>query len=312
MGLTNFPNGISSMGVPVNGGITGSVFYVSSTSGSDGNKGTDTGKPFATINKAVSACTANKGDVIYLMPGHVEDLADTSTTGAIDLDVAGISVIGLGNGSLRPRIDFNHADSDFIVGANNILVQNMDFEATVTGVKLGVAIEAAITGTTIDNCKFTVETTTTDEFLIAINLLAGCNDTTVSNCFMDAGLGGAATGVKLVGASDTVKICDNTIIGDYSQACIGGITTLSTNVFIERNLLVNGNANALGTVEAIELLTGTLGVIRENTIFSDVATLALTMVADTCLYANNKLSDDTGTGSTTAITSASVVASVDG
>jgi hypothetical protein len=265
-----------------------------------------------TLNAAVALCTANRGDRIIVLPGHYEDLADTSSSGAIDLDVAGISVLGVGSGSLMPRIDFNHADSDFIVGANNITIDNIHFEATVTVVKIGIAIEAGVTGTTISNCKFTVETTTTDEFLIGINLLAGCDDTTIKDCFMDMGLGGAATGIKLVGASDTVKVQDSTIMGDYSQACIAGITTLSTNVLIERNLLVNGNANALGTVEVIELLTGTLGIIRDNTWFCDVATHVLMCVGDTCLYSNNKASDDSGSGSTTATTSASVVASADG
>jgi len=268
-------------------------------------------KLLTSLNAAMNLCAANRGDTVYVLPGHVEDLADTSSSGAIDLDVAGINVIGLGSGSLQPRIDFNHADSDFLIGANNITIENIRFDATVTGVKLGVAIEAAVTGTTIRGCRFSVETTTTDEFLIAINLLAGCNDTTIEFCEIDMGLGGAATGIKLVGASDRVRIRDCEIVGDYSQACIAGITTLSTGVRIERNLLVNGNANALGTVEVIELLTGTLGIIRDNTWFSDVATHVLMCVGDTCLYSNNKASDDSGSGKTTATTSASVVASAD-
>jgi hypothetical protein len=39
---------------------------------------------------------------------------------------------------------------------------------------------------------------------------------------MDMGLGGAATAVKLVGASAKIDIKGNRIVGDYSQACIAG------------------------------------------------------------------------------------------
>ena len=76
MGLTNFPNGISSFGVPVLGGgaitTTGSIFFVDSVTGSNGNSGADSDHPFATIDYAIGKCTANKGDHILVMPGHNE------------------------------------------------------------------------------------------------------------------------------------------------------------------------------------------------------------------------------------------------
>jgi hypothetical protein len=315
MGLTNFPNGISSQGVPVTPGrmTTGNIFYVDVATGSDGNKGTSKSKPLASLNAAIGKCTANKGDLIYLMPNHYEDIADTSSSGAIDLDVAGISVIGLGSGSNMPRFDFNHADSDFLIGANNVTVENVNFEATVTGVKLGVAIEAGVTGTTIRGCKFTVETTTTDEFLISINLLAGCNNTIIEGNYIDMGLGGAAHAIKLVGASSDVRIYDNTIKGDYSTANIGGITTLSTEVDIRRNLLINGGSGGIGTEPVIEMLTGTTGYVVENHFFCNVATIAAMTVADTMFFSLNYASEDVGAaaGAVLRTGAASVTASAD-
>jgi len=309
MGLTNFPNGISSMGVPIIG-TAGSVFFVSSVSGSDGNRGTDTGKPFATLNKAVGSCTAGKGDVIYLLPGHVEDIGDTSAAGAIDLDVADISVVGVGRGNKMARFDFNDADSDFLVSADNILIQGVHFVATVTIVAIGVSIVDGSDNCEIRECKFSVETTTTDEFLVAINI-GVVSGTTIEDNKMDAGLGGAEHAILLNGASTGCYIRRNDIVGDYSVACIGGDTTLSTDYRIEQNLLINGNANALGAVAAIVMLTNSLGVIRNNTMWADVATHLLICTADTTLYSNNLCSDDSGTGSTNATTSATIVASAD-
>ncbi len=67
MGLTAFPNGISSMGVPVVGPTTGNVFFVDSGSGTradDTSHGRDSTKPFSTVDFAIGQCTASNGDII--------------------------------------------------------------------------------------------------------------------------------------------------------------------------------------------------------------------------------------------------------
>ena len=114
-GATNFPDGVLSRGVPLDGpGIPvtgGSVFHLSSTHAatSDNNTGEDPDFPFTTLDALIAKCTADKGDVILAYPGHVESIANAQ----IDLDVAGVSVIGLGRGTLRPRIDYDHANAIF-------------------------------------------------------------------------------------------------------------------------------------------------------------------------------------------------------
>lgn len=316
MGLTNFPNGISSQGVPVSAGgrmTTGSVFFVDSNTGSNGNKGTSSDKPFADIDYAVGRCTANKGDIIYVMPGHVEDLADTSTSGAIDLDVAGISVIGIGSGSLQPRIDFNHADSDFFIGADNVTVENMHFEATVTGVKIGVNIEDGVDYATVRNCRFTAETVGTDEFLVSIQTNDASNYATIEGCtiIMDAAGAVAAIGFVKDTLGTIVRNCY--IQGDFSTACIEGITTKSDNLLIDSNIIINGDPlGGLNTEPCIELLTGTSGIIKDNYCACDVATFILMIIGDECIYMGNMLTDDTSSAGVAAQTSASMTVSADG
>ena len=111
MGLSNYPNGwrngVVVRGVPIEIPHPGKVFWVNNSSvlaeggiaGSDGNDGTYQ-RPFGTIDYAVGRCTANRGDVIYVMPGHSETIGAAA---AVDFDVAGITVIGLGRGALQPR-----------------------------------------------------------------------------------------------------------------------------------------------------------------------------------------------------------------
>ncbi len=75
MGFTNFPSGITSLGMPVIPGIGGGIFSPQSKSffvapghgGSDGHDGRSIKRPLATVSKALSLCTADKGDTVYLI-----------------------------------------------------------------------------------------------------------------------------------------------------------------------------------------------------------------------------------------------------
>jgi hypothetical protein len=312
---SGFPNGVLIQGVPYQKPAAGQVYWVNGTTvvpnggkgGSNGNKGTYLA-PFATIDYAIGQCTAGRGDVIYVMPGHVETI---SAAASVDIDVDGVSIIGLGRGSDQARFDFTNAAGTVEVNADNCSIVNMNFHANVTSVVIGLSILTLATDTLVQGCTFDVETTTTDEFLISINLGVGCDRTVIDGCKMDMGLGGAAAGVKLVGASDHVQIKNSEFQGDYSLAIISGITTLSTNVLIENNLLLQGTTGGLNAVAVIVLLTGTTGVIRGNDIICDVATFALQTVADTCSFLNNNRTDDISEAKTSAQVSASVTASAD-
>lgn len=71
MTLTNFPNGISSFGVPVVGGIagipfTGNYYFVDPASGADGNEGSAE-LPLATLYEAYRRCVDGNNDVVVLV-----------------------------------------------------------------------------------------------------------------------------------------------------------------------------------------------------------------------------------------------------
>ena len=86
MALTNFPNGITSFGVPVLGGIngiplTGNWWFVNPAAGSDAYDGTSPQTPFQTIYRAYAAATAGNNDVIIL-------IGNGSTSGTARMSVA--------------------------------------------------------------------------------------------------------------------------------------------------------------------------------------------------------------------------------
>lgn len=72
MGLTNFPNGITSFGVPVLGGIngipfTGKYIFVKPDTGLNGNTGLSPSQAVQTLARALELATANQNDVIFLI-----------------------------------------------------------------------------------------------------------------------------------------------------------------------------------------------------------------------------------------------------
>ncbi len=83
MALTNFPNGITSFGVPVLGTVggiplTGTYFFVDPATGSDAYDGLSPETPFASLTSAYNSATAGNNDVIVL-------IGDGSTTGTARL-----------------------------------------------------------------------------------------------------------------------------------------------------------------------------------------------------------------------------------
>jgi len=278
----------------------GDIFFVQSghSAASDAaGYGNTPDKPFATLDYAVGKCTANQGDTIYVMPGHNEGI---TTAAQIALDMAGIRVIGLGWGSLKPTFDFDADAASFAVGASNIICENLRFRVSANAVTVGVDILAGFDYTQLLRCEFGYAETATDEFAIALRNNAGCDHTIIDECFFDAGAQAAVAAISLTGASDDPIIRNSRFLGAYSTACVNGITTLSTNLLIEDNLFYQG-----ATEPAIELLTNTTGIIRRNDIKTNLATMAAAIVADACYLFDNYYNEDVNPGTGALIGTAS-------
>jgi len=286
-----------------------SVFYVDSGSGADspGNYGTTYLKPFATIDFAVSQCTADSGDIIFVMPGHNEGIIADS---AIDLDVAGISVIGLGNGENRPTIDFDHADATFVVGADDILIENMIFRVSANAVTVGVEVEDGVDSVTVRGCKFGAAETATDEFAISLQLNDASNRALIENNHFDGGEQAAATAIGLTKDTDLTIIRNNWFTGTFTTAPVTGATTASTNLLITDN-----HFWTVGTADTFNLVAASTGIVSRNVIVMNAASAAAALDIGNCVGFDNWLiADDDVTGAAAAIIDsafASVTATAD-
>jgi len=133
---SNFPGGFNNVtirGVPITQTHPGQVYWVSNASatllpgqigGSDGNPGTFNA-PFKTLEYAITRCTANRGDIICIKPGHAETISSAT---ALMFDVAGVAIVGLGLGTKRPTFTLDTAATTTIpVSADNVSVLNCRF-----------------------------------------------------------------------------------------------------------------------------------------------------------------------------------------
>lgn len=261
MGLTAFPHGVSSFGIPQVGmgafpyTTTGSVFFVHNSTGSDSpGRGTNPDEPFASLDYAVGRCTANKGDVIFAMPGHTE-----TVTGAAGLaiDVAGISIIGLGAGSLRPTVNYTTAvGASTTISAANIHIENLLFTGGIDALTGPIAISAA--DVTLQNCEYRDVTGQATDVIVAT---AGASRLKILNYRHDgATAAGANSAIALTGC-DGVVIDGLRVDGDFAVGAVDIRTTAVTDLEVRNVVCRNRNSADICLVDTI---TGSTGMIGPN------------------------------------------------
>lgn len=204
---------------------TGSYWFVHSVTGSNGNSGKTPERPFSTIDYAVGRCTADKGDVIVVMPGHVETI---TASGGLTFDVAGVTVIGLGTGSKRPQVDFTTATTaDMDITASNVTIENILFTGGFDA--LAGAIDIAAADCTLRNIETRDVTGQATDFIITTD---ACDRLKISGWkHLGAAAAGADTAISLVGGDDWV-IEDFDIYGNFAVAAIENVTTAANRVRI--------------------------------------------------------------------------------
>ena len=264
MTLTAFPNGISSFGVPIMGSgatlpaTTGTYYFVHSGTGAAGNDGKSSTTPLATIDQAVNKCTADKNDVVVVMPGHAESIAAAA---GIDADIAGISIVGLGNGENRPVVTFTTAaGADLDVDAANITISGIVFKNDIDSQTAMIDVNAA--GFTMEKCDLLEGTS--KQALIYMDLAE--DRATIRNCYVKSIAAGANSGIKIAAAKDRITIEGCVIDGDFADAGIHNPTgTIATNVVLRNNIVRNRQTGD----HAIELVSACTGEATGNSLSGD-------------------------------------------
>jgi hypothetical protein len=212
---------------------TGDRWYVDSGSGTDGaGYGPNPDAPFATIDYAISNCTASQGDIIYVMPGHAENI--TTATG-INCDVIGISIIGLGDGDLIPTVTFTAAAGSVTISVASVTIRNIKFVANFeTGVTTGFTIAAGADGLTLDGVKM-FDTSATFEFLVHASIATGVDRLLIKNCRFIGAAGTMSGSLVFAGTSLDAEICHNYWHVDSSDSVIHHDAGVASNMYLHHN-----------------------------------------------------------------------------
>ena len=222
MSLTNFPNGITSFGVPIVGqgrfsSPWATHYFVDGTYGSDGNDGKTPGTAFLTIQKAVTVSIG--GDVIYIRPKvytigtgfarYEEDVSVTlGGTGGSGYTAtnANKSLIGVTQ-RIRPsdfvgvRWKFSSA-TQLTVDAPALHVENIGFfsEAGTYTINLrnngATWTQQGSAGFSIYNCEIKGDAKLYSD---------GADGLQIVNCRFQSKYDGTTGGINLVGSSNQVK-----------------------------------------------------------------------------------------------------------
>lgn len=235
---------------------TGNIFWVDSGSatGSDSaGYGQNPDAPFLTLDYAIGNCTANNGDTIYVMPGHAENLGADS---AVDVDVAGLRIIGIGWGGSRPTFTATAVAGDFKLASSCNWIENLLFVGGIdatTGM-----IEVAGTDNTLVDIEYRDVTGQATDVLMFIDGADRCHVDGFK--FIGAAAAGANSAISVNGADD-LHLENLYIYGNFAVGAIDFRTGASARANIHDAKIWTANAADICIVDTI---TGSTGFIGPN------------------------------------------------
>lgn len=222
---------------------------------------------YTTVKLALAQCVASRGDVIFVLPGHTE-----SITGATDLaiSIAGVSIIGLGRGSLRPTFTYTTgATANIPVSAANVAIRNCIFVANFADIVAAFTTTAA-PEFSIQSCEFR-DTDATHNFLTLITTTITVNADGLDfskNRVKILGTTAATTPIVLVGTMDRITINDNYITKaalDNTSCLLAHAALVVTNLEMARNMVFSKNLDsATGGFLITTSATTNTGMVHDN------------------------------------------------
>lgn len=280
LGITNVP-GKAGM---LHDATRARTFFVDSNAGGSTTSGGLTpDAAFTTLASAIAACTASKGDIIYVMPGHAESFGASG----LAINVAGITIIGVGNRTNRPAFTWHTTSAVVTISAANVRLYNIQCLTDVDAVVSMFSITGV--GCVMDGVDF-VDTAACAPLQFALTTAAG-DDFTIANC-RHIQTASAAISVQawigIVGC-DRFRFINNymSLRGAATAAANGhivGATTLSADIEIFNNRL---QQSASTSAVPISLFTGSTGLVANNLVASPKTAIAGSVAIANCYAMNN-------------------------
>lgn len=219
MGTKHFENGLAASNSGGNSLITndiiltGVVTWVDSVNGNDSNAGTEEA-PLATLSAAITAATANNGDVIILKASHAETL-----TGSLSISKAGLHIFGLGSGSNKPSFTVNGNIDLFNISGAYCYLYNLRFPAGSAAHTSRINCDAA--GIRIADCEFLCGAND----LESITVTANADNLRIENCTFTVTANGPDAAIEVEAVQDGLEVLNCTFDGGTHGFDAGAINS---------------------------------------------------------------------------------------
>lgn len=257
-----FANGVSVRGIPLAQTHPGKAIWLyngtatgNSATGADGNPGTFN-KPCSTLAGALLKCLAGRGDIIFVKPGHAETISSAT---ALNLNVSGVAVVGLGSQFLRPTFTLDTATTSTItVSADDVSIQNCRFIGNFGAIASLFTLTTA-KGFTLQNC-WIADTSSSLGFLSVITTSSTDNAnnylSVIGNKVYLSATSGVVNFISFLGSQFGVSVVGN----DYRSATTnaGAVFPIATGKLVTALTMTNNLfnvVNAAGTATAYLITT---------------------------------------------------------
>lgn len=225
---------------------------------------------FPTLNAALADANvvASRGDIIYILPGYTQTITGAAGT---SITKAGLTIIGLGSGSLRPTITFTTAiGASFNISAANTLIKNVVFTAGFDAITAMINVTGA--DVAFENCEFNT----------------------------NSGTVGAVLGILTAATATRFRVENSRFLGPATNS--GTTTTAQIKHEVGVDYIIRNNYFTGKMTQAILNATTVLrGLIDSNRFVVATGTSAITMAAaSTPFITNNRINVPSGTTPITA------------
>jgi hypothetical protein len=259
MSYTNFPNGVTSFGIPLPAAgrdISGSTYFVDNNSGLDSNDGSSWERAFKTFAKAVTISNLDiaRGSDRWARRNTIYYCADTETATIVAFPNK-CDVIGVGSydANSKPGITGNHAP----VNAGNYGTRffNIWFKSPAVASPI-ITLASTSSGIQFIGCSFD-------------------------------GTSGTVTSAILATASPFLKVIDCEMFGAFATSYISLGTGQAASTTISGNMMT-GSAG-IGIIIASDTTSSYPSIVKDNIIVITDTSLCIDDDCKLFYYVNNRL-----------------------
>jgi len=232
--------------------------YVRSTGAQDGEDHFATsGMLVATLQQALARCRSGQGDIVYVLPGHVENV---STADFFTNLVAGTQIISAGKpgSSNNPTFTWTAVASTFLLDVADVALVGLTLNlGGADNVTAPITVSAA--GCSISGCHIIAGTSSALESATCVTVASGANDFTFAANRVTA-TGGAVTTacISVAAAVARTTIVGNRFFTTQSSATTGAIAigAACTELDVGWNVIYNAVEDGVGIRLADVAATG--------------------------------------------------------